>query len=75
MLGLYIDTIIIGHKLNSTLRILNELPLQKELQNFMTNDALRKKQQQQNKKTKLKILARAGNQTQDLMHRSRMRYL
>ena len=43
MLGLYIDTIIIGHKLNSTLRILNELPLQKELQNFMTNDALRKK--------------------------------
>jgi len=27
-----------------------------------------KKQQQQNKKTKLKILARAGNQTQDLLH-------
>jgi len=34
---MYLDTLIIGHKLCNMLRILNELTLQKELQNFVTN--------------------------------------
>ena len=38
MLGLYLDTLIIGHKCCSILIILNELTLQKELQNSMTNN-------------------------------------
>jgi len=38
MLGLYLDTLIIGHKLCNMLRILNELTLQRELQNFVTNN-------------------------------------
>jgi len=37
MLGLYLDTLTIGHKCCSMLSILNEITVQKELQNVMTN--------------------------------------
>jgi len=36
MLGLYLYTLIIGHKSCNMLSILNKLTLQKELQNFVT---------------------------------------
>ena len=36
MLGLYLDTLIVGHKFCSMLSILNVVTSQKELQNFMT---------------------------------------
>ena len=35
MLGLYLDTLIIGHKCCSIFSMLNKLPLQKELQTLM----------------------------------------
>jgi len=38
MLGLYRDTLLIGHRFCSMLSILNELTLQTELQNVMTNN-------------------------------------
>ena len=38
MLGLYLYTLIIGHKSCNMLSIINKLTLQKELQNFMTNN-------------------------------------
>ena len=38
MLGLYLNTLIIGHKLCNMLSILNELTLQKGLQKFVTNN-------------------------------------
>jgi len=38
MLGLYQYTLIIGYKSCNMLIILNKLTLQKELQNFMTNN-------------------------------------
>jgi len=38
MLGLYLDTLIIGHKCNNMVSRLNELTLQKELQNFLTKN-------------------------------------
>jgi len=53
MLSLYLDTLIIGHKVCSMFIILNEVTVQKELQNFMTmafGQKNRKTQQQQNKK-------------------------
>ena len=37
MLGPYLDTCLIGHNFCNMLSILNELTLQKELQNFMIN--------------------------------------
>jgi len=56
MLGLYLYTLIIGHKYCSILSILNQLTLKKKLQNFVTNNVLFrqkiKTQQQQNKKIK-----------------------
>ena len=36
MLGLYFDTLIIGHTFCNMLRLLNKLRLQKELQNVVT---------------------------------------
>jgi len=38
MLGLYLYTLRIGHKLCNMLSILNKLTLQKELQTFVTNN-------------------------------------
>jgi len=47
------------------LSILKQLTLQKELQKFVTNNVLldkkKKTQKQQNKKSNIKTLARAGN--------------
>ena len=40
MLGLYLDALIIGHNFCYMLRILTELTLQKELQNFTTNNVI-----------------------------------
>jgi len=42
MIGLYLDTLIIGHKSCSLLciHVLNELALQKKLQNAMTNNVV-----------------------------------
>jgi len=54
MLGLYLYILIISHKSYNMLRILNKLPLYKELQTSVTNnvflDKKVKTQQQQNKK-------------------------
>ena len=52
MLVLYLDTLIIGHKCCSMLSKLNELTLQKELPNFMTNNVLDKRRKHNNSKTK-----------------------
>ena len=38
MLGLYLCSLIIGHKSCNMLSILNKLTLRKELQNFVTNN-------------------------------------
>jgi len=38
MLGLYLYTLIIGHKSCNMLSILNKLILQKKLQNFVTTN-------------------------------------
>ena len=38
MLGLYLYTLIIGHKSCNMLSILNKLTLKKELQTFVTNN-------------------------------------
>ena len=65
MLGLYLYTLIIGHKSCNMLSILNKLTLEKELQNLVTSimcfGQKVKTQQQQNKKSNLKTLAGAGN--------------
>jgi len=37
LLDMYLDTLIIGHKLCNMLSILNDIPLQRELQNFGTS--------------------------------------
>ena len=64
MLGLYLYTLIIGHKSCNMLCILNKT-LQKKLQTFVTNNVgvLTKKEQHNNNKTKnqTKIHAGAGN--------------
>ena len=40
MLGLYLNTLMLGNKSCNMLSILNKLTTQKELQNFVTNDVL-----------------------------------
>ena len=53
MLGLYLYTLIIGHKSCNMLSILNTLTLQKELQNCVTKSVvLDKKRKINNNKTK-----------------------
>ena len=78
MLGLYLYTLIIGHKSCNMLSILNKLILLKELQTFVINnvflDQKVKTQQQQNKKSNIKTLAGAGDWTRDLLHPKRMRF-
>ena len=54
MLHLYIDTFIIGNKFCGMLSILNELTLQKELQNVMTNSVFRTKEIKITKKKQIK---------------------
>jgi len=49
MLGLYLDTLIIGQNNCNVLSILNELTLQKKLQNFLTNNVLDNKVKHNNK--------------------------
>jgi len=65
MLGLYLYSLIISRKSCSMLSILNKLTLQTELQNFVTNHVFMikkvKTQQQQNKNSNIKTLARDGN--------------
>ena len=65
MLGLYLFTLIIGHKYCNTLSILNKLTSYKELQYFAINnvflDKKVKTQQQQYKKSNIKTLAGAGD--------------
>ena len=77
MLGLYLYTLIIGHKSYKMISILNNLTLKKDLQTFVTNNVFFEKkvktQQQQNKKSNIKSLAGAGNWTRDLLHPKRMR--
>jgi len=64
MLGLYLNTLIFGHNFCNMLRKLNELTMQREFENFVTNNVFRQKaQQQQNTKSNRKILARVGNRT------------
>ena len=50
MLGLYLDTLIIGQKCCNMLSILNKLVLQKEL-HFLTNNVLWTKKGKHNSKT------------------------
>jgi len=65
MLGLYLYTLIIGHKSCNMLSILNKLTFQRELQNIVTNHVLFDKKvktkQQENKNSNIKTLAGAGN--------------
>ena len=56
MLGLYRDTLILGHTFCNMLSIINELILQKKLPIFVTNNVYwtnKVKTQQQNKNIKL----------------------
>ena len=65
MLGVYLNTLIIGHKCCNVLSKLNELTLQKALQRFMTNNVFwtkKTKKELQNKiQTHIKGRASAGN--------------
>ena len=66
MLGLYLDTFIISHRLFSMLGILNEKTVQRKLQNLMTNNGVWTKNvynHNRHKYTNVKVLDRAGNQT------------
>ena len=55
MLGLCLYTLIIGHKYCNMFSILNKLTLQKELQNFVTNNVLFDKTLKNTKTAKQKI--------------------
>jgi len=59
MLGLYLYTLVIGHKSCSLLSILNKLTLHKELQNFVTNHVFWTKSKN-TKTTKSKPLPEPG---------------
>jgi len=64
MLGLYLDTLIIGQNVCNIFSVLNELTLQKELHDFETNSVFGQKCKNTattKQKIKHKILARAGN--------------
>ena len=75
MLGLYLDTLIIGHKSCSLLciHVLYELALQKKLKTAMTNNVVvfwtkGKHKNNTKKKNNINTLARAGNRIRDLSH-------
>jgi len=63
MLGLYIDTLLIGHKCCRILSKINELTLQMELQYVMRNNVIKikkvKTKQQQKEKSKVKNRCRS----------------
>jgi len=66
MLGLYLFTLIIGHKSCNTLSILNKLTLYKELQYFAINTVFLDKKSKNTtttiqKKSNIKTLAVAGD--------------
>ena len=64
MLGLYLYTLIIGHKSCNMFSILNKFTLQKELQTFVINIVFldkKVKTQQQKKKSNIKTLAGPGD--------------
>ena len=68
MLGLYLYTLIIGHKSCKMLSILNKLTLQKELTNFVTKGVFLDKKRKinnnkSNKKSNIKSLAGDGHRT------------
>jgi len=54
MLGLYLDTIITSHKFGILLSKPNELTVQKELQNVMTNNVFLTKKSENKTKQKSK---------------------
>jgi len=66
MLSLYFDTLIIGHTFVIMFSILNELPLQKELQNIGTNNVFWTKKETRNvfKKDKRRRIKKEENITQ-----------
>jgi len=72
MLGLYLYTLIIGHKSCNMKGILNKITLQKKLQHFVTNYVFwdEKKSTTKTKYANKKTHARAGNWTRDLSHTS-----
>ena len=74
MLGLYLYTLIIGHKSCNMLSKLHKLILQKKLQNFVTNNVFWTKSKSTTTKSNIKTIARAGNLTRDLLHSRRMCY-
>ena len=66
MLGLYRNTLIIGHKSCNMLGILNKLTLHKKLQNCVTNNVFLDKKSKNTTTTKqkqsnIKTLAGTGN--------------
>ena len=65
MLGLYLYTLIIGHKSCNILSIQNKLKMQKELQTFVTNNVVffdkKVKTQQSQNVINTKTLAGAGD--------------
>jgi len=73
MLGLYLYTLIIGHKSCNRLSILNKLTFQEKLQNVRTNNVFRQKSKNTTTSTKQKIkpktLAETGNRTRVLSHK------
>jgi len=61
MIGLYLDTLILGHTFCNMLSIINELILHKKLQIFVTNNVYwtnKVKTQQQNKNIKITVRAK-----------------
>jgi len=76
---LYLDTVIIGHKVCNKI---NKVTFQKELHNLMTNifyqrgkpQQPQQQQQQQNKKDNIKVIVRPRSQNRDPWHCSLMRY-
>jgi len=64
MLCLCLNTRIIGENVYSMLSILNDITLQKELQNFLQTNAFwatKVKRHQQDRLANIKTLVRAGN--------------
>jgi len=79
MLGLYLYTLIIGHKSCNMLSILNKLTLQKKLQKKLTNNVVLDKKSKNTTTTKqkyqtLKPLPEQGIEPRDLSRPKRMRY-
>jgi len=76
MLGLYLYTLVIGHKSCNRLSILNKLTLQKELQNVWQIMCFGAKSKNSTTIQKIKpnIPCRSRELNRDLLHPKRMRY-